>query len=96
MTTIDKKVLAPIKNELGEKYKLEIIKQYDNTKRGRPSVCGFKFTFLKDSDLNLSANDENDENDEVIDVEFKALPSNSKGPEPQKTSTKAEKNPKLG
>ena len=51
MDTIDKYILTPIITELGEKYSLEIIKLYTKGGRGRPSVCGFEFTFLKDSEL---------------------------------------------
>ena len=72
MTMIDLKVLAPIMSELGEKYKLKIIKEYDNTKRGRPSVCGFKFTFLKESELNCNSKakaiDIEEANLELIDL----------------------------
>ena len=81
MTMIDLKVLAPIKNELGGKYRLEIIKQYDNTKRGRPSVCGFKFTFLKDSELNTSANAE------VADVKRRSWSGNSEEATSQQAHT---------
>lgn len=45
---INKRVLAPILDELGDKYKVKIVKIYDNNKRGRPSVCGFEFTFFKE------------------------------------------------
>lgn len=53
ITTIDKRVLGPIMEELGKKYHLEITKHYDRTKRGRPSVNAFTFTFLKDSELDI-------------------------------------------
>ena len=49
---INKRILDPIIEELGSKYQLKITKQYDHSKRGRPSVSGFTFTFLKDSELN--------------------------------------------
>ena len=45
---IDKKVLEPITEELKEKYGVYVLKKYDNKKRGRPSVSGFEFTFIKD------------------------------------------------
>ena len=66
---INKKILIPIMNELGDKYELKIVKQYDNKKRGRPSVCGFTFTFSKDISHGNAA--------EAIDVEAKALPAKS-------------------
>lgn len=46
---IDAKVLAPIAEELGVKYKLKVVKLYKTYGRGRPSVCGFEFSFQKDS-----------------------------------------------
>ena len=46
---IDKKVLEPITEELKEKYGVYVLKKYDNKKRGRPSVSGFEFTFIKDN-----------------------------------------------
>ena len=51
---INKRVLDPIMEELGSKYQLKITKQYDHTKRGRPSVIGFQFTFLRDSELDAA------------------------------------------
>ena len=60
---IDKFILAPIVAELGEKYRLEIKKLFTKGSRGRPSVCGFEFKFLKDS-----------ERGGEIDVEPIALP----------------------
>ena len=77
--TINKRILAPIMNELGDKYDLKIVKQYDNTKRGRPAVSGFKFTFSKDIDR---GNDTG-----VIDVEAKAPPAKAEKQEPQKAPT---------
>ena len=45
---IDKRILTPITEELKEKYGVYVLKKYDNKKRGRPSVSGFEFTFIKD------------------------------------------------
>lgn len=48
MSEIDKRVLKPIKQELGEQYELEIKKIYSKkSKIGRPSVSGFDFYFKK-------------------------------------------------
>ena len=76
---IDKRVLVPIKNELGKKYGLEIVKLYEKLGRGRPTVCGFTFTFLKENDL---ANDA-----ETIDAKSKPLPARAEKQEPQKAQT---------
>ena len=51
---IDKKVLEPITEELKEKYGVYVLKKYDNKKRGRPSVSGFEFTFIKDNRKELN------------------------------------------
>ena len=48
MCDIDVKVLKPIQKELKEKYGLKIQKTYNTKGRGRPSVSGFIFTFLKE------------------------------------------------
>ena len=64
---INKRVLDPILEELGSKYQLTITKQYDRTGRGRPSVSGFKFTFLRDSELAREARDVA----QTVDVEAK-------------------------
>ena len=45
---IDKWVLKPIQKELGDKFKLKVKKIYSKKSRGRPSVSGFIFTFLKE------------------------------------------------
>lgn len=48
ISKIDEKVLTPILSELKDKYHLKIEKKYDKTKKGRPSVKGFIFTFTKE------------------------------------------------
>ena len=48
--TVDKFIFDPIMAELGDKYKLKINKLYTKGGRGRPSVCGFEFSFLKDNE----------------------------------------------
>ena len=45
---IDKWVLKPIQKELGDRFNLKIKKLYNKKSRGRPSVSGFIFTFLKE------------------------------------------------
>ena len=75
---IDRKVLTPIMSELGNKYRLKIVKLHDKTKRGRPPVCGFEFTFLKDTDRG---------NADVIDAETKTLSAKAKKQEPQRAPT---------
>lgn len=45
---IDKWVLKPIQKELVDKFKLKVKKIYSKKSRGRPSVSGFIFTFLKE------------------------------------------------
>ena len=76
MDSIDKFVFTPIMTELGEKYNLKITKLFTNSGRGRPSVCGFEFSFSKDSDRNNDA--------EVFDAEVKVLPRKSKEAVPHK------------
>lgn len=49
-SAIDKFVLAPIITELGGQHNLKITKLYKKDGRGRPSVCGFEFSFLKEGD----------------------------------------------
>ena len=44
---IDKWVLKPIQKELGDRFNLKIKKLYNKKSRGRPSVSGFIFTFLR-------------------------------------------------
>lgn len=48
MCDIDVWVLKPIQKELGDKFKLKIKKIYSKKSRGRPSVSGFIFTFLRE------------------------------------------------
>ena len=48
MCDIDVWVLKPIQKELGDKFKLKVKKIYSKKSRGRPSVSGFIFTFLKE------------------------------------------------
>ena len=45
---IDKWVLKPIQKELGDRFNLKIKKLYNKKSRGRPSVSGFIFTFLRE------------------------------------------------
>ena len=45
---IDKWVLKPIQKELGDIFNIKIKKLYNKKSRGRPSVSGFIFTFLKE------------------------------------------------
>ena len=45
---IDKWVLKPIQKELGDRFNLKIKKLYNQKSRGRQSVSGFIFTFLKE------------------------------------------------
>jgi len=45
---IDKWVLKPIQKEFGDRFNLKIKKLYNKKSRGRPSVSGFIFTFLKE------------------------------------------------
>ena len=48
MCDIDVWVLKPIQKELGDKFKLKVKKIYSKKSRGRPSVSGFIFTFLRE------------------------------------------------
>lgn len=48
VSDIDKRVLAPILEELKEEYNLKVKKIYTKKNKGRPSVSGFKFTFKKE------------------------------------------------
>ena len=48
MCDIDVWVLKPIQKELGDRFNLKIKKLYNKKSRGRPSVSGFIFTFLKE------------------------------------------------
>lgn len=60
ISDIDKWVLAPIKKELKEKYKLKITKKYGKlSSRGRPSVIGFEFRFK--TDIYTSQKEKNEE-----------------------------------
>ena len=45
---IDKWVLKPIQKEFGDRFNLKIKKLYNKKSRGRPSVSGFIFTFLRE------------------------------------------------
>ena len=49
MCDIDIWVLKPIQKELGDRFNLKIKKLYNKKSRGRPSVSGFIFTFLKEN-----------------------------------------------
>ena len=70
---IDNRVLAPIFKELGVKYGLEVKKIYEKKRRGRPPVCGLKFSFLK-------------EDRRGGDPKAIALPSGPEGAPPKKGS----------
>ena len=48
MCDIDVWVLKPIQKELGDRFNLKIKKLYNKKSRGRPSVSGFIFTFLRE------------------------------------------------
>ena len=48
MCDIDVWVLKPIQKELGDRFNLKIKKLYSKKSRGRPSVSGFIFTFLRE------------------------------------------------
>lgn len=58
ITDIDAWVLKPIIKELKDNYRLKITKKYDKKGCGRPSVVGFKFTFLKEVVENKGYNED--------------------------------------